>query len=161
VLSGNGRFVLFASVATNLHADDGDANHDVFRRDLLGSAPAAAMEITVHAAPPPAAPAPAPAAPAVKRLCQGRAATIIGTAGRDVLRGTPRADVIVALGGNDVVRGLGGNDRICAGAGNDRVVGGAGTDRLLGGAGKDLLVGGAGKDLLLGGRRRGGVGEQC
>jgi hypothetical protein len=231
VLSGNGRFVAFASAATNLHPDDGDTTADMFRRDMLGNAPAAAADayatahdtpLTVAApgvlandadadhdplsalvvsgpahgtlalaadgsftyspargysgpdsftyrasdggldsspatvaitvkpapAPPPAAAVPAPQAPAVKRLCQGRPATIVRTAGRDVLLGTPQADVIVALGGNDVVRGLGGNDRICAGAGNDRVDGGAGSDRLIGGPGNDTLAGGAGNDRI-------------
>jgi Tol biopolymer transport system component len=135
---------------------------------------AATATITVTAAPaPPPAPAapppttlpapPPPPAPAVNPLCQGRPATIVGTARGDVLRGTPRADVIVALGGNDRVRGLGGNDRICAGGGADRVEGGGGADRLAGAAGKDLLLGGAGHDLLLGGAGadalRGGPGK--
>jgi TolB protein len=119
------------------------------------------VAITVNAQPPPppppappappVAPPPPPPAPATTPLCQGLRATIVGTAGRDVLRGTPRADVIVALGGNDAVRGLGGNDRVCAGAGNDRVEGGAGGDRLQGAAGNDVLLGGPGTDLLLGG----------
>ncbi len=41
-----------------------------------------------------------PLTPAAPR-CAGKPATIVGTAGRDVLRGTRRADVIVALGGRD------------------------------------------------------------
>ena len=111
------------------------------------------VAITVKPTPAPAPPAaaPPPAAPAVMPLCQGRTATLVGTARQDVLRGTSRADVIVALGGGDVVRGLGGNDRICAGAGNDHVEGGAGADRLAGAAGKDRLLGGVGNDRLRGG----------
>ena len=86
--------------------------------------------------------------------CAGKPATIVGTAGRDVLRGTPRADVIVALGGRDVVRAARGNDTVCAGAGDDRVFGQAGRDRLIGGAGNDRLIGGAGADRLTGGPGR-------
>jgi Tol biopolymer transport system component len=33
-ISADGRFVAFTSLASNLHPDDGDANHDVFVRDL-------------------------------------------------------------------------------------------------------------------------------
>lgn len=86
--------------------------------------------------------------------CAGRAATIVGTARRDVLRGTPRADVIAALGGNDVVRGLGGADVVCGGAGKDLLIGGPGADRLLGQQGRDTLRGGGGRDLLTGGAGR-------
>ena len=88
------------------------------------------------------------------RTCAGRAATIIGTAGADVLRGTAHADVIVALGGNDVVRGAGGNDLVCGGTGRDRLYGGTGNDRLYGGVGQDRLYGGTGRDRLDGGAGR-------
>jgi Tol biopolymer transport system component len=43
-MSPDGRFVAFASAATNLHPDDGDFTLDVFRRDVLGLAPAAAAD---------------------------------------------------------------------------------------------------------------------
>ena len=83
--------------------------------------------------------------------CGGKRATIIGTGGRDRLKGTRRADVIVALGGNDRVDGGGGNDLICGGGGNDSLKGGAGKDKVYGQAGKDSLSGGAGNDTLSGG----------
>jgi CSLREA domain-containing protein len=83
--------------------------------------------------------------------CNGKAATITGTAGADKLKGTKKADVIAALGGNDTVSGLKGNDIICGGAGKDRLIGGPGKDKLFGGAGKDKLSGGPGKDKLVGG----------
>jgi uncharacterized delta-60 repeat protein len=82
--------------------------------------------------------------------CAGRRATIVGTAGRNVLRGTRRADVIVALGGNDSIRAARGNDRVCGGAGNDNVAGQSGRDRVQGGRGNDRLTGGGGTDSLLG-----------
>ena len=92
--------------------------------------------------------------PAATQTCDGKTATIVGTAGKDRIKGTNKADVIVALGGDDVVKGLGGNDVVCAGDGNDKVYGGAGKDRLYGEAGKDRLVGGTGKDRLVGGPDR-------
>ena len=94
--------------------------------------------------------------------CAGKRATIVGTTGRDVLRGTRRADVIVALGGNDRITAASGSDRVCGGPGHDRVAGESGRDKLLGGAGDDRLSGGPGTDHLLGqsgrDRLRGGAG---
>jgi uncharacterized repeat protein (TIGR01451 family) len=107
--------------------------------------------------------------------CRGVAATIVGSAGDDVLTGTGGPDVIVALGGNDTIRALAGQDLICAGRGRDtvaagsaadRVLAGAGADRVRGGGGPDALRGGAGNDVLRGGRGadrlRGGAGfDRC
>lgn len=86
--------------------------------------------------------------------CQGAAATIVGTAGANHLRGTKGPDVIVAGGGRDRVDGRGGNDRICGGAGNDRLLGGRGVDRLFGQAGADRLRGSRASDRLVGGPNR-------
>ena len=96
------------------------------------------------AAVPAEARAPRPSAPA-------SATTIMGSAGRDRLKGTRKADVIAGLGGNDTVNGLAGNDIVCGGAGADKLTGGAGADHLLGDAGADILTGGAGADTLTGG----------
>jgi Tol biopolymer transport system component len=82
--------------------------------------------------------------------CGGQTATIVGTAGIDVLAGTRRRDVIAALGGNDTVRGGRGNDLICAGSGRDRVAAGRGKDRVSGGTGGDRLAGNGGNDVLRG-----------
>lgn len=118
----------------------------------------------------------APAKPNV--FCGALRATIVGTAGDDVLTGTAGRDVIAGLDGNDRISGLAGNDVICggagndvkilggsgddvvfagagndyvsAGSGNDRVGGDAGNDRIFGGAGRDSLYGGIGNDLLRG-----------
>jgi uncharacterized delta-60 repeat protein len=95
--------------------------------------------------------------------CDGKRATIVGTNGKDRLRGTRHADVIVGLGGNDTISGLGGNDTICGGRGTDKLTGGSGNDYISGGPGNDHLSGGAGKDDLLGGvgndNLRGGPGN--
>ena len=87
-------------------------------------------------------------------VCFGMPATIIGTAGNDVLRGTPGNDVIVGLAGHDVIDGRGGDDLICGGDGNDTLRGGTGNDKLSGGEDNDILWGGAGDDLLEGGPGR-------
>jgi uncharacterized repeat protein (TIGR01451 family) len=96
---------------------------------------------TVVAAPPPA-------------TCGGAEATIVGTAGDDVLVGTDKRDVIAALQGSDQVRGLGGKDLVCGFGGNDRLKGQGGNDELRGGGGDDRLGGGGGNDLLRGGTGR-------
>jgi len=74
--------------------------------------------------------------------CVGRGASIVGTSGDDVLRGTEGADVIVGLGGDDLILGLGARDLICGGPGDDRIVGGDASDILSGGLGDDALDGG-------------------
>ena len=57
--------------------------------------------------------------PAVTGKCKGKAATIRGTRGDDVIVGTAGVDVIAARAGDDTIRGLGGNDLVCAGPGDD------------------------------------------
>jgi hypothetical protein len=104
--------------------------------------------------------------------CYGRKATIVGTNGKDKIKGSKHKDVISAGAGKDRIRGLKGNDVICGGGGKDRISGGTGRDkelgqngpdRLRGGRGKDTLKGGRGKDRLIGGaakdRLRGGPGR--
>ena len=64
----------------------------------------------------------------------------IGTAGNDVIPGTPEDDILRGLGGDDRLDGIDGNDRLKGGAGNDRLIGGAGVDTPTGGAGRDRFV---------------------
>jgi uncharacterized repeat protein (TIGR01451 family) len=94
------------------------------------------VSITVVAAQPP--------------MCAGRPATMVGTAGDDVLTGTAGQDVIVAGRGNDTISGLGGNDTVCARAGNDNIRGGAGDDTIGGGGGTDRIGGNPGNDIIRG-----------
>lgn len=106
------------------------------------------------------------AGPPEPPTCDGRTATIVGTQGDDVIRGTRRTDVIVARGGDDVVRGGGGADYLCLGTGDDVAAGGPGADLVMGGRGADRLTGGAGHDLIGGGPGRdtaaGGAGrDRC
>jgi Ca2+-binding RTX toxin-like protein len=82
--------------------------------------------------------------------CRGKRATLIGTSGKNEIKGTKKRDVIVAFGGKDTVNGRGGNDVICGNAGKDNLKGGSGKDVLVGGAGPDTLLGGRGGDTLIG-----------
>jgi hypothetical protein len=83
--------------------------------------------------------------------CFGRAATILGSDGRDRLVGTRGRDVIFGLGGNDRILGRGGRDLICGGTGRDRISAGGGRDRVAGEQGKDRLWLQAGRDAGFGG----------
>jgi Ca2+-binding RTX toxin-like protein len=83
--------------------------------------------------------------------CHGRQATIVGTEGDDVLRGTPERDVIWGGGGDDKIYGSLGNDLVCGGPGNDLIHGGRGNDEVDGGAGTDEVVGDLGDDKVMGG----------
>ena len=83
--------------------------------------------------------------------CFGEPATILGTAGDDVITGTAGDDVIVTFGGNDHVVGADGFDRICLGPGDDSATGGKRRDRIDGGLGDDELRGNKGNDILKGG----------
>jgi Ca2+-binding RTX toxin-like protein len=76
----------------------------------------------------------------------GPECTIVGTAGDDRLRGTPRDDVICALGGDDGVNGREGNDTLILGPGRDGATGGAGDDVIRAGPNRDTLSGALGND---------------
>lgn len=95
--------------------------------------------------------------------CRGTEATIVGTEGSDLLRGTDGRDVIVAGRGADTIRAKGGNDIVCGGGGGDKLRGADGGDRLIGGNGRDRISGQGGNDELRGGRKadrlRGGSGN--
>jgi hypothetical protein len=87
------------------------------------------------------------------RRCANRVATVLGTAGADVLRGSRGPDVIATGDGPDRVVGGRGNDRICTGAGRDAISGGPGRDTLVGGRGLDRIKGGVGRDRCPGAGR--------
>jgi Tol biopolymer transport system component len=82
---------------------------------------------------------------------------IVGTAGNDVLTGTPLADVLLGEDGNDTLVAVPSffvGDTLEGGPGKDLLVGSSVTDTLEGGAGNDVLRGGSGPDLLVGGPGR-------
>lgn len=71
----------------------------------------------------------------------------LGTAGRDVLRGTPFLDYLVGLGDDDVLRGGKGRDTLTGGAGRDVLEGGDGGDMVIARDGRrDVVRGGEDKD---------------
>ncbi|MGE4426397.1 MAG: calcium-binding protein [Solirubrobacteraceae bacterium] len=74
--------------------------------------------------------------------------TVGGSAGNDVIVGSPGNDHLWGSDGDDVIRGLGGNDRLAGDNGNDTIDGGAGNDELSGGCMTDTLVGGPGVDAF-------------
>lgn len=83
--------------------------------------------------------------------CGGKAPTITGTPGNDVLTATNKPDVILGSWGDDTISGANGDDLICGGLGNDVIRGGNGNDRLFGDGGDDKLYGENGDDTLVGG----------
>jgi hypothetical protein len=104
---------------------------------------------------------PTTAAQAATPLCFGVPATIVGTAGGDVLVGQSGvADVIYGAGGDDRI--VGGDfysadqvpgraaELLCGGPGADSVKGGPGNDKVNGGDGNDVVNGGRGGDIVRG-----------
>jgi len=86
--------------------------------------------------------------------CGKRVATLVGTPGRDRIRGSIGPDVIATGAGADRIKGGAGNDRICSGAGPDSIKGGRGKDTLVGGKGADRIRGGPGHDSCPGSGRK-------
>jgi uncharacterized repeat protein (TIGR01451 family) len=84
----------------------------------------------------------------VTATCRGVPATLVGTAGDDVIAGTGGPDVIVTFGGADSIASLAGRDLVCAGRGRDRVDAGPAADHVFGDAGGDFLLGRGGPDVL-------------
>ncbi len=90
-----------------------------------------------------------PADAAVK--CGPFVATIVGTNGQDVLKGTPGRDIINGLGGSDTIQGFGGDDVICGAGGNDTIWGHGGSDVIIGGPGNDNIFGNTGNNRIYAG----------
>ena len=76
---------------------------------------------------------------------------VVGSEGRDHLRGTRMEDDIRGRGGDDHIHASRGNDVVDGGDGNDRIDGGRGDDVLNGGAGNDRIDGDRGNDVIEGG----------
>ncbi|MDQ3958069.1 MAG: hypothetical protein M3273_07080, partial [Actinomycetota bacterium] len=72
-----------------------------------------------------------------RRGCLSRTATIVGTSGDDVIRGTPRSDVIVTGDGDDTVTAGRGYDVVCTGEGDDVAYLGPSHDVIQVGPGAD------------------------
>ena len=76
---------------------------------------------------------------------------LIGSLGRDLLRGGPGSDLLGGGPGDDTLRGSDGGDTLRGWAGNDLLDGGRDPDTLSGGRGNDSLIGGPGVDDCDGG----------
>jgi Ca2+-binding RTX toxin-like protein len=76
-------------------------------------------------------------------------ATVIGSAGNDVLSGASGSDILVGQGGNDTLVGKGGTDQMFGGADNDVLTGGDADDQAFGEAGDDRMVWNPGDDTDL------------
>jgi len=156
-LSGDGRYVAFYSLASNLVAGDTNGTQDVFLRDMLagttirlsvGLGGVQANGVSFD--------------PEISS--DGHYVTFASTAGnlapgvgngigqifRVSLVASDAADWMVGSDGNDVISGLGGSDILTAGLGNDTLVGGAGIDTLDGGLGNDTYVIAAGDTAATG-----------
>lgn len=116
---------------------------------------AAALTVAVPLAPSAASALSLPA----PRTCDGEvativsgAATVVGTAGDDVIVATGIAGQTIRSGaGDDTICGSSGPDRIFAADGNDTVLAGNGDDTIDGWNGADTIDGGLGRDTLGGG----------
>jgi Ca2+-binding RTX toxin-like protein len=98
----------------------------------------------------------APSGALAVETCMGYTATIVGTAGNDVVSGNPYGtDVVSLLGGNDSYTDDSSNDIVCLGSGDDRLQGSfgsvSGDDSVQGGPGNDVIYGFSGADNLIGG----------
>lgn len=142
VVSGDGRFVAYSSVATNLDPDavkvdatseEGEPVSNVYARDVLG---------------PQTVPNPHPGGGPPG--CPVRGRLIAGTAKADVRHGGSGSDVMFGLAGGDTLRGGRGRDCLYGGLGRDRLYGQTSADWLFGGPGADRLDGGHGNDRLRG-----------
>jgi Tol biopolymer transport system component len=140
-ISGDGRFVAFRSVSTNLVEGDTNGVEDVFeydRRLLCRGLPCT-------------------------RIGSPRDDWIYGTPNPDVIHGREGDDIIYGLQGDDVICGGDGNDLLWGDGGDDVIYGGGGKDELFGGSGSDVIYGCSGKDKLIGNagpdQMRGGSGN--
>lgn len=125
-ISGNGRFVVFDSVANSFVNNDSNEQGDVFIVEIPD--------------------------PSIARCgLEGEYNVIYGTPQNDKLVGTEGNDIIIGYGGNDRIDGRGGDDCLVGGDGNDTLIGRDGNDTLYGDAGRDKLYGNDGDDELYGG----------
>lgn len=91
------------------------------------------------------------------QVVEGTAAgeQLIGSNGKDLIKGLAGNDQLFGLGGNDTLQGGDGNDYLAggngsgSGSGDDRLEGGIGNDTLAGEDGANTLVGGAGNDSYI------------
>ncbi len=157
-ISGDGRYVVFSSDASNLVANDTNSQRDVFVRDLLAgttrrlSVDKAGMEANGRSD------EASIAIDGIHVIFSSNASNLVSGDSNgqyDIfisdLRFTPGNDDVTLTGANENVDGLYGDDTITGSAFADIIFGNAGMDILNGGEGADILYGGDGNDTLDGG----------
>ncbi|MEG4531680.1 calcium-binding protein [Microcoleus sp. D2_18a_D3] len=120
LISADGRFVAFASGASNLVPGDTNNTTDIFVSDIGNNNSANVINGT-----------------------PGND-VLTGTPGNDTINGLAGDDVLTGLRGNDIINGGDGSDNLSGGKGFDTLNGGLGNDILVGGVGNDVFVLGAG-----------------
>jgi hypothetical protein len=159
-ISGDGKRVVFTSMATNLDPADTDPGIDVYVKDLptgdislvstssdgtkgdgrsfWSSISGKGKHVAFHSESTNLDPGDTDVVTDVyvkdPSMC-----TVVGTAGAEQIQGTAGDDVICGRGDVDVLIGFGGNDVLLGEDGDDFLEGGAGSDLLIGGAGSDTL----------------------
>jgi Tol biopolymer transport system component len=146
-ISGDGRYVVFESAASNLVAGDSNGVNDVFLRDTVagttlrlsvGLGGAQANGASFHAE---------ISADGHYVTFSSAASNLVAGDGNGVtdvfrvsLAASNAADWMVGSDANDSLSGLGGSDILTGGLGDDQLQGGVGMDTLDGGAGIDTAV---------------------
>ena len=177
-ISADGRFVAFASSASNLVPGDTNNTTDIFVRDTLTNTTARVSVSLAGNQGNSESLAPSISADGQRVAFSSDATNLVpgdtnnisdvfvsdtgnipgnnppanninGTDGNDSLTGTSGNDIINGSEGDDVLTGLRANDVLNGGDGSDILNGGKGFDLLNGGLGNDILVGGLGNDLFV------------
>ncbi|MEG4967989.1 calcium-binding protein [Microcoleus sp. B6-A1] len=168
-ISGDGRFVTFASTASNLVPGDTNENYDVFVRDTLANTTArVSVDSSGNEGNNESSDSSISAdghrvvfSSDATNLVPGDTNNTLDVFVSDIgntpgnnppdnnINGTLGNDILTGTNGNDIINGLRGNDIFTGGGGNDYLSGGKGFDTLNGGLGNDILVGGAGNDVFV------------
>jgi Ca2+-binding RTX toxin-like protein len=149
-ISGNGRYVTFTSIASNLAAGDTRDSSDAFRKDLVTG------ELTLISTDR----AGQPAGRSFAADVASNGWVVMGSVSSNLVVGDTnnqpdvflyRSGAVTGGSGAELLRGGASADSMDGGAGRDLLLGGLGDDSLTGGAGDDELAGGPGRDVLVGG----------
>jgi Ca2+-binding RTX toxin-like protein len=160
-LSGDGKHVVFDSLATNLDPNDTTSDWDAYEKNLstgdirLVTETAAGVKGNGTFAPNLSVSGAGkltaldsdatnldPADPDDADDIYVKDSTIctkVGTSGDDVLIGSFADEVICGEGGNDTIEGQGGDDILFGGSGDDLLLGGSGADAMTGNDGTDTI----------------------
>gem|GEM_PF-5584198 len=177
-ISADGRFIVFASVATDLGPDVGGINgSNIYLFDAIDGSMSLAISDEAGRPIVGAFGVPfisgdgstvvfasgvstlvdgdtneAPDVFAVSLAAERCAGKIVTIAGSGEIMGTDGADVILASAGSDSIYAGGGDDIICSLEGGDVIDAGAGHDVIYAGSGNDVIYAGDGRDVVFAGK---------